>query len=215
MSLRQQSHLDLNLPTYLEISCFISYQVETVIPQMQDSLGQVDSRASLVQWQSSIIKGMNVKQTHPNSCCSSVRRGSRCPGPQSSVAHMHPHPDCQMQSPTAMQRVSEPMLSHSNIPAHQELALNTRETVKLPPKVSYRVRVGITVQLEKRDEYLVGNIKEGEQVALLNQVCNLLPLLLGGVDSGGVVGTACRCAKHLMRTESKKIPGTLKDLPYC
>lgn len=37
-------------------------------------------------------------------------------------------------------------------------------------------------------EALVGHVKEGEELALLDDVGDLLPLLLGGVNTGGVVG---------------------------
>lgn len=36
--------------------------------------------------------------------------------------------------------------------------------------------------------YLVGHVKEGAEAALVEKVGKLVPLLLAGVDAGGIVG---------------------------
>lgn len=36
--------------------------------------------------------------------------------------------------------------------------------------------------------YLIGHVKEGAEVALVEKVGKLVPLLLAGIDAGGIVG---------------------------
>lgn len=51
----------------------------------------------------------------------------------------------------------------------------------------------VTVFAAKAQQaHLVGHIKEGQQVPGLADVCNLAPLLSGGVNACGVVCTACK-----------------------
>ena len=53
---------------------------------------------------------------------------------------------------------------------------------------------GITASHKK--EYLVGDIKERQQVLALADVCNLAPLLLSRVDTCGVMCTSCTKQHH-------------------
>jgi len=50
--------------------------------------------------------------------------------------------------------------------------------------------------------HLVGNVKEGQVALALAQLCDLGPLLWGGVNAGGVVGATVQednraCAAHV------------------
>ncbi len=47
-----------------------------------------------------------------------------------------------------------------------------------------------------KKEYLVGNIKERQQVLALADVCNLAPLLLSRVNTCGVMRTSCMKQHH-------------------